>query len=117
MRAYMMLDRAAKAGFDWNRACGHLNKVEQIFSELKSALSGDEKNETVRALGDLLLVLVNFARTIDYHPETALRGSLKRFERRFKVLEKRIAESGRELERVAQDEKDLIWEKANTISR
>jgi len=55
---------------------------------------------------------VNVARFINIHPETALRDATNKFERRFKHMEKRIAESKRDMRSVSQNEKDAMWEEA-----
>ena len=80
------------------------------MSKLQLALSGAEQNMTDREVGDLLFMLVKFAQRVNIHPETALAGSLKRFEMRFKRFEKRILESGRDLEDIPDAEKREIWE-------
>lgn len=110
MRAFMMFDRTAKAGFDWNRISDNLKKFEKKIAELKSSLFGKKKTVADEKIGDLLLMLVNIARFAKIHPETALLGSVKRFEKRFKMMEKRLAESGRRLEDVSQRERAQIWE-------
>lgn len=109
MRAYLISDRTSKAGFERNSISGHLSETEKHLAELKSTLSGLEKKSADQQLGDMLFELVNFASGIGTHPETALSGSLKRFEERFKRMEGRIRESGREMQDVSQDEKDRIW--------
>ncbi len=112
MRAYLMTDRTSKAGFDCNTSSELVTKLEKKLAELKLTLSGTEHERLDRQLGDFLFTLVNFARCTGIHPETALSGSMKQFEKRFKRLEKQIADSGRKLEDVCQTEKDQIW--ANT---
>jgi tetrapyrrole methylase family protein/MazG family protein len=111
MRAFMVFDRTAKAGFDWNRIEDNLEKLERKIAELKTSLCGKTKTVAAEEIGDLLLILVNVARFAKIHPETALLGSLKRFEKRFKMMEKRLADSGRGLEDVSQIERNQIWEK------
>jgi tetrapyrrole methylase family protein/MazG family protein len=111
MRAYMMTDRTSKAGFDCNTSSELVTKLEKKLAELKLTLSGTEHERLDRQLGDFLFTLVNFARCTGIHPETALSGSMKQFEKRFKRVEKQIADSGRKLEDVSQTEKDQIWAK------
>ncbi|MCK7512597.1 MAG: HisA/HisF-related TIM barrel protein, partial [Desulfobacterales bacterium] len=50
------------------------------------------------------------------HPETALAGAVRKFERRFRPMEQIIGGSGRELEAVPQSEKDRIWESIGQAS-
>jgi MazG family protein len=111
MRAYMISDRTSKAGFEHDTISQGLTGLETKLAELKSALPGQDKKMVDQQCGDFLFTLVNFARGIGIHPETALTGSVKRFEGRFKRVEKQIADSGRKLADVSQTEKDQIWEK------
>ena len=117
MRAYRISERAAKTGFDWNDIPDVMQKVEEEWSELKAELERenlDPTDQDVLALefGDVLFTLVNVARFAHIHPETALRNSTKKFESRFKYMEKLIAESRRNIESVSQEEKEELWEQA-----
>jgi tetrapyrrole methylase family protein/MazG family protein len=109
MRAYMISDRTSKAGFEHNTILGHLNDTVKHLAGSKSTLPDSEKEPVDRQLGDLLFEIVNLARGAGLHPETALSGSVKRFEERFKRMEKRIRESGEKIQDISQDEKDRIW--------
>jgi tetrapyrrole methylase family protein/MazG family protein len=110
LRAYLLLERTARAGFDWNSMLEKRGKSEKALSKLQLALSGAEQNMADREVGDLLFMLVKFAQRVNIHPETALAGSLKRFEMRFKRFEKRILESGRDMEDIPDAEKREMWE-------
>ena len=117
MRAYRISERAAKTGFDWDDISGVMQKVEEEWSELKTVLKRKDrspKDQDLLALefGDVLFTLVNVARFAHIHPETALRNSTKKFETRFKYMEKLITESRRNIESVSQEEKDELWEVA-----
>jgi tetrapyrrole methylase family protein/MazG family protein len=117
MRAYRVSERTAKTGFDWNDIIGVMQKVEEEWSELKTVLKKENrspKDQDLLALefGDVLFTLVNVARFAHIQPETALRNSTKKFEKRFKYMEKLIAESRRNIESVSQQEKDELWEEA-----
>ncbi len=117
MRAYRVSERAARSGFDWNDMAGVIQKVEEEWSELKEELEHkpQTKNHSKCAaleFGDVLFTLVNIARFANIHPETALTGAVKKFEERFKHMEKIILETGRAIEDVSQDEKNRLWEEA-----
>ena len=109
MRAYMVSDRTSKAGFERNSIFGHLNEAGIHLAESKSTLPDSEKEPAEQQLGDVLFEIVNFARGAGLHPETALSSSVKRFEERFKRMEKRIRENGKEMQDISQDEKDRMW--------
>jgi len=110
MRAYRISERAARSGFDWDSRAGVLAKVYEEIGELEAAMGEPEPEKVASEFGDVLLTLVNLARFFKIHPETALRLSTRKFEKRFKTMESRILQSGRTLESVSQSEKDLIWE-------
>jgi uncharacterized protein YabN with tetrapyrrole methylase and pyrophosphatase domain len=120
MRAYRISERAAKTGFDWNDIAGVIQKVEEEWAEFKSALTedlqtGENRERTDLEFGDVLFTLVNVARFARIHPETALAGSTKKFEKRFKHMEKVILEKRQNIESVSQKEKEKLWEEAKEI--
>ena len=111
IRAYRISDRAAKSGFDWTEVDEALENVEQDLDFLKSILNKRNEPLLLKKLGDLLFVLVNIARLAKIHPETALAGSNRLFELRFKMLEDLAAKCEQGFENIPVEEKALIWEK------
>ena len=111
IRAYRVSERAAATGFDWQDVWGVLEKVEEELSELKSALKNNRENAPLE-FGDVLFTLVNVARFARFHPETALTGSINKFEKRFRYMEQTISEQGEPLESVPRKEKENYWEAA-----
>jgi tetrapyrrole methylase family protein/MazG family protein len=118
VRAFRLSERAAGAGFDWPDISAVMRKAEEEWSELKSELreskkqSGQNLDKIAMEFGDVLFTMVNVARFAHIHPETALRASIKKFEKRFKYMEKVFSESGRNLKSASQDEMETIWEGA-----
>jgi tetrapyrrole methylase family protein/MazG family protein len=115
IRAYRISDRAAKSGFDWAEVDGTLENVEQELGGLKAILKKQNNTNLSQKFGDLLFLLVNIARLAKIHPETALAGSNKKFELRFRKMEDLVSESERDLENISGREKALIWEKVKKI--
>ena len=117
MRAYRISERAARTGFDWEDISGVMKKVEEEWSELKGVLKKQKKTpedhtRLALELGDVLFTLVNVARFTNIHPETALRESTNKFERRFRYMEQRISNGQKDIRSVSQVEKDVLWEQA-----
>ena len=110
MRAYRISERAARTGFDWPDLNGVVQKVEEEWSEFKSALTKTDKNQIALEFGDLLFTLMNVARFVGVHPETALTASTQKFARRFKKMESVASEKGRKLDSLTMDEMDDLWE-------
>lgn len=114
MRAYRISERVAREGFDWEDISGVMQKVEEEWGEFKNALRADQRERAAMELGDVFFTLVNVARFAKVHPETVLTGAIKKFEHRFKELEKRAAERGVAMEVGSQAKLDRIWEQIKT---
>ena len=93
-RAAKLQKRAARAGFDWPAATPVMDKIAEELDEVREALSGDREG-LADEIGDLLFSVVNLARHLGVDAETALRAANAKFERRFRRIEARLAESGR----------------------
>ncbi|MBU0987239.1 MAG: nucleoside triphosphate pyrophosphohydrolase [Proteobacteria bacterium] len=119
MRAYRMSERAAKTGFDWDDIAGVMQKVEEEWAELKSALTGEGQaggrpERVLLEFGDILFTLVNVARFAQIHPETALAASIKKFEKRFKHMEKTVLKNRKDIESLSPKEMEKLWEEAKS---
>lgn len=121
LRAYRISERAGRTGFDWDDISGVMQKAEEEWAELKYELEKkqDPENQNKAALefGDVLFTLVNIGRFARIHPETALTASIKKFENRFKYMEKVILKSGRDIYAVSQDEMERLWEEAKKLEQ
>lgn len=94
--------RAAEVGFEWPHAAAALGKVHEELRELEQA-SPEEREEE---LGDLLFAIVSLARHWKIDPEAAVRGTTRKFIRRFQALEDRL-EGG--VSGVEPDELVRVW--------
>ncbi len=112
MRAYRISDRAARTGFDWDNVSDVIKKVEEEWNEFLSAIKRKNQQDISLEFGDILFTLVNVARFARIHPETSLADSVKKFEMRFKHMEKAAAKQGEGIESVSREEFDLLWENA-----
>ncbi|MBT8374270.1 MAG: nucleoside triphosphate pyrophosphohydrolase [Deltaproteobacteria bacterium] len=111
MRAYRISERAAATGFDWDNISSVMEKVEEELSEFNSALV-NKNDEVAMEFGDILFTLVNVARFARIHPETALTVSIKKFEKRFKYMEKQLSEKQKHIENLTPVEIKRLWEEA-----
>ena len=116
MRAYRVSERAAGVGFDWTDIEAVMEKVKEEWEELQQAGADNDRQQVAVEFGDLLFTLVNLARFLRVHPETALTASTRKFEERFRRMEKIVAEQGQDVSRTPQVELDAIWDavKKNT---
>jgi tetrapyrrole methylase family protein/MazG family protein len=117
MRAYRISERAARAGFDWDDIAGVMQKTQEEWDELQFELAArgpvDENQKRVALeFGDVLFTLVNVARFAKIHPETALTDSIKKFEKRFRYMEKVISDRGKNIASVSRNEWNILWQEA-----
>ena len=112
LRAYRVSARAAGTGFDWEDVWGVIEKVEEELSELKAALTAENREEVALEFGDVLFTLANVARLARIHPEPALTQSINKFEKRFRHMEQAIEKDGKVLESVPRNEKEIYWKTA-----
>jgi len=111
-RAMELQRKASQAGFDWNDPRAVLHKIREEADEIEAALDGGDKEELAEETGDLLFALVNLARHVGADPESALRGTNAKFERRFGYIERALAAQGRSLESASLEEMDALWNDA-----
>ena len=88
-RAMELQRKASTVGFDWNDPRAVLSKIRE-----------------------LLFALVNLARHVGADPESALRGTNAKFERRFAYIERALAAKGRSLKEATLVEMDALWNEA-----
>lgn len=111
-QAYQMTAKASRVGFDWPQLEDVLEKLKEETSELLEARAEQNSKKVVEEVGDLLFVVVNIARFLGIDPETALRNSNRKFERRFRYVESAIKQQGRELKNSSLNEMDALWNEA-----
>lgn len=113
-RAEAVQRRAAQIGFDWDDASGPRAKVDEELRELDAELAAGRREGAARELGDLLFSVVNLARKASIDAEAALRSAVRRFESRFRQMERLAAAQERPLEAMDLAEMDQLWERAKT---
>jgi tetrapyrrole methylase family protein/MazG family protein len=116
-RALRMQKRAAQVGFDWEKIDDVFAKVEEELKELKAEHRARRRKAYEEELGDALFALVNLARFMDVNPEAALRRTLRKFDTRFRYIEKELKKQGLGLNDVGLNEMDALWEKAKSIRK
>ncbi len=119
LEAFQLTTKAARVGFDWKRVEDVLLKLEEEVHELREEIARESvSNEAVAAeIGDILFVVANLARWSGVEPESALKATNRKFRRRFRHVEKRIAERGRAWPEVSLEEMDEHWDEAKRIER
>ncbi|MEK6580625.1 MAG: MazG family protein, partial [Bdellovibrionota bacterium] len=133
-RAARFIEKVTKVGFQWNDLNGPMDKLDEEMAELKTEIhtletmrggvataEGAEADQVRRRieneLGDLLFSICNVAFLTKTLPEDALRGTLARFESRFKHIERRLKEIGKNSEDSNLEEMDQFWNEAKKLEK
>jgi tetrapyrrole methylase family protein / MazG family protein len=116
-RAFRLQEKASKIGFDWDKKEDVWKKVIEEIEELHDSEINGSKIELEEEFGDLFFAMVNYARFLNINPENALRSTNKKFISRFSYVEKKILESGKELDGSTLEEMDKYWEESKKIER
>jgi len=112
VRAAKLGRRAAAVGFDWPDEQAVRSKITEEVRETESAIAAGDPTAVAEELGDVLFVLVNWARLLHVDPETALRAANDKFERRFAAMEARIAARGLAMKELSFEQWDQLWAEA-----
>lgn len=113
-RAAKLGKRASAVGFDWPDSRGARAKIDEELAELDAACSSGEASAIEAEAGDLLFALVNLCRHLKIDPEQALRGTNRRFEKRFAGVEHSVAQDGRDWSQHALEELERYWQAAKS---
>nr|WP_207160538.1 nucleoside triphosphate pyrophosphohydrolase [Rhodospirillum rubrum] len=116
-RAHKLGTRVARVGFDWPDIGAVVEKLHEELGELQEELAGRDQERIIEEMGDLLFVVVQLARSLDVDSETALRRANAKFDRRFRHVESRLAESGRGPADSTLEEMEELWRDAKRRER
>ncbi len=119
LRAEKIQKRAARVGFDWKETGPVIDKIEEELGELRAELDAKtiDQARLTDEMGDVLFAMANLARHCKIDPEAALRATNDKFERRFRHIEKRLAEHGRKPADASLEEMEALWQEAKTEAR
>ena len=115
-RALKLQAKAATVGFDWNDAGQVLAKIVEEAEEVASSAATSPEH-VAEELGDLLFAVVNLARHHGVDPESALRATNAKFERRFAAIEQALAARGKTPNESTLAEMDALWDAAKAAER
>ena len=111
-RARKLQKRAANVGFDWPTLQPVLTKLREEIAEFESAVQHEGQERMAQELGDILFAVVNLARHCNIEPEMALRGTNRRFEARFRWIERALHMQGKQPQEAKLMELDELWKAA-----
>ena len=116
-RAQKIGHRCGKVGFDWPGWEGSFAKVEEEVTEVLGAVKAQDSLAVHAEVGDLLLAVVNLSRKLGVDAENALVDATQRFQRRFEIVEDRLAERGKTPQQSNLEEMDALWNEAKKALR
>ncbi len=116
-RAMRVQEKAAGLGFDWEEPGQLLDKLAEEVAETREAVARGDRAQVRDEVGDLLFMAVNIARFLEIHPDDALEGALEKFDRRWGHMERRAAETGRELAALTLAEMEELWQEAKRLEK
>jgi nucleoside triphosphate diphosphatase len=109
-RALELQGKAARVGFDWGDPGPVLAKIREETDEIATAAATADREQVSHEIGDLMFSVVNLARHFGVDPESALRTTNIKFERRFAAIERALAARGITPQQSTLAEMDALWE-------
>jgi MazG family protein len=118
LATHKLSERAARIGFDWENSRQVLEKLNEELGELKEAI--EESNhqpskEIAWELGDCLFAIANLARHFNFSAEELLVKANKRFNQRFREVEKLAAAKDIPLASSDIETLESLWQEAKSL--
>lgn len=119
MRANKLKSRAAKAGWDWPDVSMLLDKINEEVEELRQEITAPnpDKKRTAAEFGDLMFLMVDFARLHGFDAEDALRTTNNRFESRFRFMERGLKGEGKSIRDSTREDRRKWWDTAKKAEK
>lgn len=112
LKAVSYSRRAAQVGFDWDKPKDVVARLHEEIHELNQSLDNGSMEDVEGEIGDILFVMANVARHLEINPELALERSNRKFRKRFRFVETRLAEKGSNPQKATLEEMDALWDEA-----
>jgi MazG family protein len=118
LRAHRVGEKAAAVGFDWPDAAGPRRKLDEELAELDAAIDAGDAGAIAHELGDVGFTVAQLGRHLPgTGAEDALRGTLRRFEARFRAMEAQATDSGTTLRDLDAEALETLWGRAKARER
>ena len=110
VKAYRIQEKAAGVGFDWSHKEEVWRKFEEEVAELQREVARNNHAMAEKEMGDVFFSLVNYARFLGINPENALSLTNEKFLQRFKFLETKAQEQGKDITELSIGQMNELWE-------
>ncbi|MCC8018411.1 MAG: nucleoside triphosphate pyrophosphohydrolase [Rikenellaceae bacterium] len=122
VKAYRVGEKAASAGFDWEKKEDVWDKVREELAETEAEIralegAGGDAARLEEEFGDLFFSLVNAARLYGVDPEMALERCNKKFIDRFGYVERKADQAGKPVREYPLDRLEAWWQEAKTAGK
>ena len=112
VKAFRIGEKAASAGFDWEKKEDVWEKVREEVGEVETEIAGGDRDHMESEFGDMFFAMVNAARLYGIDPEMALERTNKKFIHRFNHIEQRATEAGTPLKDLTLERMEEWWQEA-----
>ena len=112
VKAFRIGEKAASAGFDWEKKEDVWQKVHEEIAEVEAEMRANDQEKLEGEIGDLFFSLINACRLYGIDPENALERTNKKFIKRFNHVEARAAEKGALVSELPLDVLESYWQEA-----
>jgi MazG family protein len=109
--------KAADVGFDWPGPSPVWDKIEEEARELRIAAALGNSRRVEEEAGDLLFSVVNLLRQMNVNPSLALNATNRKFERRFREVERLLREEGVQPRDAGLARLDRAWDQVKGQER
>ena len=110
VRAQKLQKRAARVGFDWPDTTGVTEKIAEESAELAVEMNDGNPEAIAEEYGDLLFSVAVLGQHLGVDAEQALAATNRKFERRFRGVEERLATIGKTPTESTLEEMDALWD-------
>ena len=119
LRSNKLKGRAAKAGWEWPDTSMLLDKIAEEVGELQDEINAKkiDKQKVSNELGDLMFMIVDFARWHGIDAEDALRETNNRFERRFRHMEQGLKKRKTTIQNAPRTMRRALWDEAKALEK
>jgi uncharacterized protein YabN with tetrapyrrole methylase and pyrophosphatase domain len=96
-----------------------LGKINEEIGELRAEIESQaiDREKVAAELGDLMFMMVDFARWYGIDAEDALRTTNNRFERRFRHMEQGLKRQGKDFKTCTSAERSALWDEAKLLEK
>lgn len=115
LRAEKLQKRAARTGFDWTEPEQIFDKLDEETVEVREAIKAGDQDAMEDEVGDLLFVCANLARRLKIDPEVALRRANRKFETRFRGMEKIAHSNGDDFSTLDLETQESLWKQVKSL--